>query len=292
MQAAIITSYKDFDQLSYLVDKLLSMEFKVFVHVDKKTFDKNNKQLIRLLNNSERVYLTSKFSINWGSINHLYAIIHLIKKAIEDNDVHFIHLISSQDYPIKSMDCFNSFFSSDNTNIYMTVTNQENFKNEIKSRYAQYYFFQQYDSRNEKIRKMDDLSRKIQRKIGVNRQHFGCFDSIYKGMVWISAPRKVFNYVISFCNGNNSFFRFLYFCRIPEEFFFQTILLNSIYSENVISNNLRFTLWMEKHNSNPAILDNSDFTAIQNSDAFFARKIDPIISKNLIEKIDSSLLYK
>jgi hypothetical protein len=289
MQAAIITSYKNFDQLFFLVKKLLGMQFKIFIHIDKKTFDESN-EYIELLNKTESIYLISKYSISWGSINHLYSILDLLQIATTDKDVHFIHIISSQDYPIKTQHFFDSFFSTENNCIYMTVTGQEKFNLEVKDRYAQFYFFQQSDSRKSRIQKIDTFSQKIQKMIGIERKRFGSFTHLYKGMVWISAPKHVFIYTLSFYKARRSFSGFLYFCRIPEEFFFQTILSNSNYAKYIIPDNLRFTFWEEKYSSIPAILDESDFGAIQNSNAVFARKVDPLISKILMKKIDKNLL--
>lgn len=289
MQVAIITSYKKFDQLFFLVKKLLDMQFKIFIHIDKKTFDKNNKY-IEALNKTDSVYLISKYSISWGSINHLYSILDLLQIATTDEEVHFIHIISSQDYPVKTQQFFDSFFSTENNNIYMTVTSQEKFDLEIKDRYTQFYFFQQNDSRKSRIQKIDKHIQKIQKMIGIERKRFGRFTHLYKGMVWISAPKHIFTYTLSFYKKQRSFCRFLYFCRIPEEFFFQTILSNSNYTKYIVPDNLRFTLWEEKHNSIPAILDESDFGAIQNSNAVFARKIDTSISEKLTKEIDQFLL--
>ncbi|MDL2241910.1 beta-1,6-N-acetylglucosaminyltransferase [Bacteroidales bacterium OttesenSCG-928-L03] len=290
MQAAIITSYKDFHQLFCLTEELLHMHFKVFIHVDKKSFDKNNEYLIKLSNYPQQVHLVSTYSINWGSINHLYAIIDLIKEALKDKDIHFIHILSSQDYPIKHGGEFDSFFSPTNTNIYMTLCSEENFSRKVKNRYSQYYFFSELDSRRFFVRTTERISRNLQKAMGIKRTQFGGFNSLCKGMVWLSAPQEVFDYVISTCDKQPSFLRFLNRCKIPEEFFFQTILSNSSYAEKIVPDNLRFTVWEKKHNSIPAILDETDFPLIKNSEAFFVRKIDSIISHDLTKKINDFLL--
>jgi len=79
----------------------------------------------------------------------------------------------------------------------------------------------------------------------------------------------------------------LRFSEVPEEVFFQTILMHSNFRDDVVKDNLRFTLWQVKNGSFPGILDESDYESIRNSNAVFARKIDSAFSLKLIERIDS-----
>lgn len=75
---------------------------------------------------------------------------------------------------------------------------------------------------------------------------------------------------------------------IPEEFFFQTIIMNSPYKENVVEKNLRYTDWSGKNGSRPSFLDETDYEKIIKSGDFFARKIDSNISDKLLKKIERS----
>lgn len=66
-----------------------------------------------------------------------------------------------------------------------------------------------------------------------------------------------------------------------EELFFQTVLLNSPFSENIINNNLRIMDWNVK--SPPKVLREEDFRKIIGSNCLFCRKVDSKASKMLIK---------
>lgn len=285
MQAAVITAYKNFDQLVELVEKLLQGDFKIFIHIDKKEYVDTNPSLSKL-RERENVYLCSNYVIEWGSINHLYAILDLLEIVVADSSIHFVHIISSQDYPVKSLGYLENLFSLDNKNIYMTVTPSEFFNEEVRSRYEQYYFFNRSDTRNQILQDRARKIQRIQKWLGVKRTKFGKFKSLYKGMVWLSAPSEVLRYVLMWEEEKKALLKFLKYSRIPEEFFFQTMILNSHYSSLVVKDNLRYTVWKEKYGSIPAILDADDLDDIRKSDAVFARKFDPIISAELLLEMD------
>lgn len=59
-----------------------------------------------------------KYKTNWGGFNILKTELYLIKEALRD-DCNYIHLISGQDYPIKSLAEFKYFFEKENTAEYI-----------------------------------------------------------------------------------------------------------------------------------------------------------------------------
>jgi hypothetical protein len=61
--------------------------------------------------------------------------------------------------------------------------------------------------------------------------------------------------------------------------------MNSPYSSRVVKNNRRYTDWIFRNGSRPAVLDISDFEKIDSSKAFFTRKIDSEISRDLVDKL-------
>jgi len=52
-----------------------------------------------------RVVDDDAYSLNWGGINHLRAILLLAELALE-SDAGYFHLITGQDYPARSQDAF------------------------------------------------------------------------------------------------------------------------------------------------------------------------------------------
>lgn len=72
----------------------------MYVHVDEKSSIVESQ-----LDN--KVYVIKKYKINWGSINHLLAIIELLKIAFEKTrEEAYFHIITGQDYFVTSPEGF------------------------------------------------------------------------------------------------------------------------------------------------------------------------------------------
>jgi hypothetical protein len=83
--------------------------------------------------------------------------------------------------------------------------------------------------------------------------------------------------------------RFFKFSWAPDEFLFQTILLNSPFAGQVINENCHYY----KHppqTPSPKTFDLSDFNDIIASDRLYARKFDMSKSPELFDNIDEFLL--
>ena len=276
MQAIIITAYKDLQQLKRLIESFHD-EACIFIHLDAKS----NLQKDDLKDlGYKRIYVEKKYKIEWGSLNHLLSILDLLKVVVERDDISYIHIVSGQDILVTSIKSFNAFFS-ENQHIYMTCTNMEDFSDAIRNRYQKGVLFPNVTSKN-------SIGKAINRMYGIKKpwkKTIGEFSNLYKGMIWASMPIEVCKYVLSYVESHKRFIKALRHVIIPEEFFFQTIIMNSAYSTDVVKKNLRYTDWTTRHGSRPAILDESDYDSIISSDNVFARKIDSLISKSLIEML-------
>ena len=208
--------------------------------------------------------------------------------AILNPEITYIHIISGQDIPIKNMADFRESFD-DSDNIYMTCIGEEKFPDIIKDRLYYPILNANWDCRKRVVRYINYLTKNIQRIIGKERHALGEFTHIYKGMVWVSLPKDVVCYVLDYVKSHPEYMSDLGHTSIPEEFFFQTVLVNSVYKEHIICANLRYTDWSTRHGSMPAYLDESDYEKIINSDCFFARKISSKISRNLVLKLKGFL---
>jgi hypothetical protein len=79
------------------------------------------------------------------------------------------------------------------------------------------------------------------------------------------------------------------FCS--EEIYFQTILLNSKYINNIINDNLRYIDWDSGRGGYPAFLDKTDYEKIKHSNKIFARKFHETKSEELKKIILENLLF-
>lgn len=293
-QAILITAYKDFSQLDRMISRF--RDFYVYVHIDRKAIGEaksflmgGGKYFIDKYIDNGRVKIVSKYTVGWGGYNHLLSVIYLMKLANKNPDVSYIHIVSGQDYPVKGKAEFDVLEQSGN--IFMTCTPLDSTSAMVKERYRYTHLFARlWDIRSTRYIKWDKRSRKY---LPLERKRIGKFrmPDIYKGMVWVSMPKNVSTFVCDFIRTVNGL-RFMFgllWSEIPEEIFFQTILMHSVYRGNIVNDNMRYTLWHEKNGALPGILDESDFESIINSNAIFARKISSDCSAKLLNMLDEMI---
>ena len=210
--------------------------------------------------------------------------------AVLDQDITYLHIISGQDYPVKSMEEFREQFEH-SQNIYMTCISENQFPDVIKDRLSYYVINGNWDSRKKVVYIINKLSQIFQKILKKTRNSLGEFTRIYKGMVWVSMPRDVAFYVLDYINTHPEFMKDLEHTVVAEEFFFQTLLANSIHKSKIVPDNLRYTDWNIRYKSIPAYLDETDYNKIIASNAFFARKVQYDISRDLVLKLRKHINY-
>lgn len=282
MQAFLITAYKDFEQL-YELAAYLSDHNKVFIHIDKSSREITEDN-IKKLNNIGNCTAICKYAICWGSFTHVEAIMELMRLALEDKSVTFMHLITGQDFPVKPLDEIEREFEKE-THIYMDYMGPNNLPKTVKVRYQYYNFFVNKNVKNIWLWNLQYLTVLLQKIFFIKRKGIASFDAIYKGLVYISMPSDAAAYVLEYCKEEPAYLKGLRQCQVPEEFFFQTLFMNSYFKERVIKRELRYMNWEKGDGSSPAYLDESDYDAIREGNYVFARKFDSKISQKLKEKI-------
>lgn len=123
------------------------------------------------------------------------------------------------------------------------------------------------------------------KKLKINRKKIGEFNEIYKGYFYSSLPHDAVKYTLEYIKTNRDFMHSLALTFIPEELFFQTILLNLPLKERVANDCLRYSIWKEKNGSYPGYLDDDDIQPILESNCVFARKVNTTHSSNLIDTL-------
>ena len=83
-----------------------------------------------------------------------------------------------------------------------------------------------------------------------------------------------------------SFFRRVF---IPDELFFQTILVNSELRNRIVNDDLRYMRWTAT-GSGPEVLRVDDFDRLRDTESLFARKFDQGVDGRVLELIEEHLL--
>lgn len=270
----IMTIYKDIDFVNYLISRYPE-DWGLFIHLDKKS-----KFPVSAF--ESRVTVLNNRSIFWGSINHLKAVLDLLKLAINDErNFDYFHIITGQDVNVVKPCNFDDILGNENK-IYMKCA-----KLPVENWTAHDGGYHIYRRKT--------LSKYMDVRIGkwgyfFNRPFvflqtiFNLYRPLpayplYGGSLYCSLPKiaveEVFNNPLSKALLND-----LELSLCGEELFFQTVLMNSTLKNNIVNDNLRYMDWNSKNP--PKILDEHDYNSIMLSNCLFCRKVDKNVSKKLI----------
>ncbi|MDI1256464.1 MAG: beta-1,6-N-acetylglucosaminyltransferase [Flavobacterium sp.] len=290
-QAILITAYKNFDHLEAII-RFFDGDFKLYIHIDRKS--KMDATRLETFKNYQNVALVStKYNVNWGGFYHLKAILHLSREALKDKNNQYFHLISGHDFPTKSLSAFQLFFQENHqTNYleYFKIPKQEWLDRGIDNGGLERIdYFHLNGVLN--VRKSDKLyaySKRFlrwQQQLGFKRKLPAKMPPLYSGSTWWSLNREALDYVDVYSKiHKNILNRFKYtFCS--EEFYFQTLLVNSDFAPTIVNDNLRHIEWTMRNGNSPANLDATDYEKLIASNAFFARKFEYPVSVSLLDKI-------
>lgn len=285
--AILVTAYKNLEHIIRIADSL-DERFELYVHIDKKT--ELTSEIWECLQNHPYIkFVCQKYKVYWGDLNHLKCILFLCEEALKNKDIFYFHTISGCDYVIKSPDFFSVFFQINRGKEFI-----QNFRlpdaqwsggglNRLKYYYINGWVDAKTYEGYQKMQKYIDLQVKyhIQRKIA-NR-----LLPIYGGSIWWSLSRECILYVINYTHKKSYFLRRLKYTFIPEEVYFQTIILHSEFAGKVVNDNLRYIVWQTRNGNYPANLDATDIKPILLSNGLFARKMEYLVSLELMRCLDN-----
>ncbi|HCE54161.1 MAG TPA: hypothetical protein DER05_03800 [Lutibacter sp.] len=289
-QAILITAYKNYHHLGEII-KFFDDDFEVYIHIDKKSII-TKEELNKLKNYSQVKLVTQKYKVNWGGFNHLKSILYLTEKALKNPQNYYFHLISGHDFPIKKLSEFKIYFVENRTSEFISnfeIPRLGGADNGGLDRIEYYNLYNVFDAKvpiqNGFIRRFIAL----QKKIKFNRPISSKMPKLYSGSTWWSLSRPCVEYVINYSNKNKFVLNRFKHTLCSEEFYFQTVIMNSSFADYVKNNSLRYIDWIARNGNNPAILDETDLEKIIKSDAFFARKFEYPLSINILNKIKAMI---
>lgn len=174
----IILAHKNISQVVQLV-KYFKHNCRVIIHIDKK---KNVAQkYIDELNNLQQVVtISQEYNVNWGGFSILECEISMLNKGLQLTDSDYFHLISGQDYPVKPLDYFLSFFEKQKGKNFIQYTHlpHSGWEGNTFKRF-QYYYPYDYAGNKKNPKQWVWEQVKEQQKKGIKRPIPDEFDHLY-----------------------------------------------------------------------------------------------------------------
>lgn len=287
MHAYMIIAHNQFLLLERLIKSLDDKRNDIYIHIDKKVKDFDFDRIKNAMRYSSIYFTDVRYSIKWASFDMVKAEYVLLEKVFEnDKKYDYVHLISGFDLPIKSNDYIHSFFEKNNGKEFVHFTRKELNSHEI-DRVKAYHFAM--GRRNYFNRFITYFESKFANLLKINRIKNL---EVQKGSQWFSITSEFAEYILS---QKDFIYKQFHHTFIPDEFFVQTLLINSKYKNNLYMNDfddnheacMRLIDWKR---GSPYIWHIGDFEEIKNSPCIFARKFDFNIDNEIIEKVINDLL--
>jgi len=288
--AFLIIAHGNFTHLLRLLNQMDS-NCQVYIHLDRKlSLSKQEHETLSSLPVVIGIY--SHYKINWGGHNMLKTALFLLKKAVEDEENSYFHLLSGQDYPVKPITEFTNFMEENKGKEFLEYHTlpYSGWDNGTYRRYEYFFFHDLFNYRTAKGYRWILKTLRFQMKRNIKRRIPDHFETTYGGCCWFSLSRAAICYLLEYTRKHPSFYRRLKYTFVPEETYFHTVVLNSPFKEHVVNRSLRYVDWRYRNGNYPANLDESDFEALRATGAFFARKFKEGISDGLMNLIDDRLI--
>lgn len=280
--ATLITTYKQ----PYLLERILkAMQYEGFdfyIHVDKKVDIKQFEYLSQFPN---VYFIKNRIDVKWAGYTMIRALVSGIEEILSSGIRYdFINHMSGQCYPIKPAEfLYHHLQRHIGTNFLSCQPQSSTWLKEAAYRYEKYHF------PDSDIRGSDRVASIIsfilpKRKLPFDYTLYGSQFGAY----W-TITGEAAKYIVDYMSEHPEIEKFFSKTWGPDEFLFNTILMNSPHKENVINNNFRYIDW-SKGGSRPKVLTVQDYPSLAASDCLIARKFDVEVDSAILDKIDSGLL--
>lgn len=278
--AYILSAYKYPRQLVRLIERLSTASTWFFVHVDKRTDDGIYREMVSGARRCPNVHFVKRHWCDWGGFGHVAATLEGIR-AICKMGINFDYaiLLTGQDYPIKPNRQIEAFLMDHKGRLFLEFfplpTDQWHNRGVVggMDRIEEWH----WRVRGREIRLP------VKRQFPVGYQPFG-------GSSYWCLPRECIEHIDALTRRDRRLVRFFRFVDVPDEMFFQTVLLNSPFAPRAVNDNLRYIDWKDPNAGSPGILDNGDFEKLAASPKLFARKFDESVDAHVLDRIDRELL--
>ncbi len=282
-QAFLITAHKDPALVLNLLEQL-NDQCDVFLHLDKRTRKQNSWD--EVWSHPRLVFRSQKYASRWGSWNILASSLMLLDNAIKYQPYAHYHLISGQDQLCRPIGELITMSDNNRGHSFLEFFPLpfEHWDNGGLSR-LDVFHFNAYIDRSKYSNVLLNLIA-VQKRLKLKRKIPGLFGELFGGSAWWSLSKSAAEFVVNYTHAKPSFFKWLKFSMLPDELYVSTILAHSSLAKD-IKPSIRFVKWLGKEGKgSPKILELDDLNEIKDSEAFFARKFESVLSKELIEKIN------
>lgn len=279
--AFLIGVFQNPDYLRHLIDSLDSSRSNIYVHVNKY----NEDEFVALKNemsNRPNVHFYSEIKVKYSGESFLESSQFLLKEAYKNEENSFFHFMTGQDILIKPL---SELFDFLDKNPDLNYVDCRPYTSAWGDRRIYKHHLTELFKGGSKVGHF--ICRAVYGAeviLGINRQKWD-FPSLHVGVIcWSLSKDGAKTFVDYF--GNEKNWKKLRYTFGVEEVIIPTLAYHS-FGSNLVPKTLFYSDFSRGEDTHPGVLVQSDYNHLVESEYFFARKIHPKISKELIESLDS-----
>jgi hypothetical protein len=260
------------EQFKRLFNAIYELNNYYLIHIDKKADKEIGKEIRLFLESYPNVFIQESENVVWGGYSMVQAELdgmHFLLK-INANWDYFINL-SGQDYPLKSQKIIREFLTENEGKSYIKIANQKNKRPETMNRIENHF---------------EELGDRIS-PLTYKRNYLK--DVIpYIGGQWMILTRDCCSFI---CNSIEvkKFENYYKNTLIADESFFQTVLMNTSYTGQLVDDDKRAIIWIPDGDIKlrPKTFTMTDSVFLHTGNNLFARKFDDNVDENIINKMEN-----
>jgi len=251
-----------------------------YIHIDKKI---DRAPFNDLLDSIPQVFFIQKrVDIRWAGYGTIQATLNGFDEILKSNrDYHYLHVMSGQDYPIKSNKHILKFVTENFGQEFFDLLHDK-WPEDIATRYTKYHLI---NSTIPGKYVLGGLMTKL-----LPKRKFPLDGPVWGSSNWFMVTSECAEYLIKKIKGTRSLKRFFRLVWGADEFIFINIVRRSSFKDRINKDGIHFMEW-EKEDAHAKLLTSEHLDRLSKSDKLFARKIDisqdPTITKKLNDLIKS-----
>jgi hypothetical protein len=273
--AYIVSAYKLPQQLVRLVRRLHTENATFAIHVDAKTSRQVYGAMVDGTRELDRVFFVERHRCHWGGWGHVRATLKGMERLYSGGaEFEYAVLLTGQDYPLRSARAIEGFLAGSGGRSYMSRWRLPS---------------ERWPGRGglDRLERRHLVGPRHLHVVLPGRRRLPLGLEPWGGSPYWCLARPALDHVRAVVGERRDVVRFFERAYIPDELFFQTILMSSTLAETVVDSNVRYLDWSRR--PAPAILGVGDLEAMFASGALFARKFDFTLDGKILDLLDERL---
>ena len=269
--AYLVLAHKNPQAINKMISALNDESVEFYIHIDKKS------NIIDDITKAENIFISdNRVDVKWGSIKQveaMLALMNMVKNSGREYD--YVWFISGQDYPIKSNEYIQNFFTQNFGYNFIEIIpkDDERYKRYLKRNQTWYPTWGASPKFIMRVlRKLYNYMTGGMKHSIIKRKNILGVDWCF-GSNWFAITHEAMNYVLNEVD-NKPYLKYFKNCISPDESVFQTIIGNSEYA-NTVKDYLAYVDWSEGK-KNPKILMSEDYEKLKASEKLIARKFESV----------------